>query len=166
MEAAGLLNQIPSEVREAGWNVNCRAVGESSAGIKYLAPCVFKVAISNSRIIKVENGAVTFRYKKPKSERWRAMTLNAMEFIRRFLSRRGGMLPAGFMKVRYFGFMNPNCKAGLQTISGLIELSYGFQVARVEVELEPREPDVCPQCGGALKVRAILLADGTVLRPG
>ena len=163
MEAAGLLDQIPSELWEAGWNVNCQAVGESSASIKYLAPYVFKVAISNSRIIKVENGAVTFRYKKPKSERWRAMTLNAMEFIRRFLQH---VLPTGFMKVRYFGFMNPNSKVGLQTISGLIELSYGFQVARPEVELEPWEPSVCPHCGGALKVRAILLANGTVLRPG
>jgi len=163
MEAAGLLCGIPSQVWQAGWNVNCQAVGESTGCTKYLAPYVFKVAISSSRIVKVDNGAVTFRFKKPNSERWRAMTLSAMEFLRRFLQH---VLPTGFMKVRYFGFMNPNCKVGLQAISGLIELSYGFRITKPEVELEPWPPMACPLCGGSLNLRAILLADGTVLRPG
>jgi hypothetical protein len=161
---AGLLDEIPPETWQTEWNVNCQAVGESSAGLKYLAPYVFKVAIANSRIVSIENRTVTFRYKKPQSSRWRTMALDVMEFIRRFLQH---VLPTGFMKVRYFGFMNPNCKVGLDTIAGLIELSYGFNLPEVEAEdLEPWAPTVCPHCGGALKLHAIVFSDGTVIRPG
>lgn len=163
MKQAGLLGEIPSDVWETEWNVNCQAVGESTASLKYLAPYVFRVAIANSRILKVENGTVTFRYKKPHSARWRTMVLDAMEFIRRFLQH---VLPTGFMKVRYFGFMNPNAKVELDTVSALIELSYGFNVAVPEADLEPWEPFVCTLCGGPLKLLAIVLANGTLIRPG
>ena len=64
MKKAGLYGDIPSDVWNIGWNVNSQAVGSSEQSIKYLAPYVFKVAISNSRIVKVEDGKVTFRYKK------------------------------------------------------------------------------------------------------
>jgi hypothetical protein len=164
MKAAGIEGEIPLEVWEIEWNVNCQAVGESAASLKYLAPYVFKVAIANSRILKIENRTVTFRYQKPKSSRWRTMALEVMEFIRRFLQH---VLPTGFMKVRYFGFINPNCKVGLDTISALIELSYGFKLPELEADvLEPWQPMMCPHCGGALKLRAIVLANGTVIRPG
>jgi hypothetical protein len=164
MKAAGLEGEIPVEVWETEWNVNCQAVGASAASLKYLAPYVFKVAIANSRILKVENRTVTFRYQKPKSSRWRTMALDALEFIRRFLQH---VLPTGFMKVRYFGFINPNCKVGLDTISALIELSYGFNLPELDADvLEPWQPIMCPHCGGALKLRMIVLSNGTVIRPG
>ncbi|NVM21885.1 MAG: transposase, partial [Desulfobacterales bacterium] len=68
------------------------------------------VAISNSRMINVEDRQVTFRYKKGKSARWRNMTLDVMEFIRRFLQH---VLPTGFMKIRYFGFLHPGSSFSL-----------------------------------------------------
>jgi hypothetical protein len=164
MKAAGLLDQVPPEVWNTNWNVNCQAVGAGSASIKYLAPYVFKVAISNSRIVSVANRTVTFRYRKPGSSRWRTMALEVIEFIRRFLQH---VLPTGFMKVRHYGFMNPNCKVGLDTLRTLIELSYGFTLPEAEaVEIEPYQPVVCPHCGGTLKLHAIILADGTVIKPG
>ena len=88
MRAAGLIHEISPRVWQTEWNVNCQAVGESSASLKYLSPYVFKVAIANSRIVKVENRTVTFRYKKSHSNRWRSLTLHVMEFIRRFLQSR------------------------------------------------------------------------------
>ena len=163
MVKAGLFDSIPSQVWEQEWNVNCKAVGESRASIKYLAPYVFKVAISNHRIVKVEDHTVTFRYRKTHSNRWRTMTLDALEFIRRFLQH---VLPTGFMKVRYYGFLNPNCHIGLDSISALIELSYGFTISRPEVEHEPREPVTCSKCGGTMKLRLIILPGGTVIKPG
>lgn len=164
MKSAGLLDEIPPDVWQTDWNVNCQAVGESCASLKYLAPYVFKVAISNSRIIALDKRVVTFRYQKPHSERWRVMALDVMEFIRRFVQH---VLPTGFMKVRYFGFMNTNCKIGLENISALIQLSYGFALPETGTDaLEPRQPPVCPHCGGALKLRAIVLPNGTVIRPG
>jgi hypothetical protein len=163
MIKAGLFDSIPAHVWEQEWNVNCQAVGESQASLKYLAPYVFKVAISNHRIVKVEDHTVFFRYRKTHSNRWRTMALDAMEFIRRFLQH---ILPTGFMKVRYYGFLNPNCKFDLDTIATLIELSYGFKISRPEVELEPWEPITCSKCGSALKLRVFILPGGTVMKPG
>ena len=51
MKQAGLLDQIPPEVWQIDWNVNSQAVGSSEATLKYLAPYVFRAAISNSRIL-------------------------------------------------------------------------------------------------------------------
>ena len=76
-----------------------------------------------------------------------------MEFIRRFLQH---VLPTGFMKIRYYGFMNPNCKVALDRIRGLIELSYGFAVDLPLPDVEPRAAVTCPSCGGLLKLRSVL----------
>jgi len=75
MKKAGLFDLIPPEVWDMEWNVNCQAVGQSYASIKYLAPYVFKVAISNSRIVNVEL-SYGFRLRQPvvELEPWRPIT--------------------------------------------------------------------------------------------
>jgi hypothetical protein len=154
MREAGLFDQIPPDVWQIDWNVNSQAVGSSEASLKYLAPYVFRVAISNSRILKVENRTVFIRYRKSHSNRLRTLALEVMEFIRRFLQH---VLPTGFMKVRYYGFMNPNCGVSLDQISTLIELAYGFNVALPNTDLESWQPITCPACGGTLRLRSLLL---------
>ena len=62
--------------------------------------------------------------------------------------------------------MNANCKVELETIRGLIELAHGFDVKVPEMEIEPWEPIVCTRCGGTLKLYALVLKDGRVIRPG
>jgi hypothetical protein len=150
---AGLFDQIPPEVWLIDWNVNSQAVPSSQA-LKYLAPYVFKVAISNSRILKVEDRTVLIRYKKPHSNRLRTLPLDIMEFIRRFLQH---VLPTGFMKVRYYGFLNPNCKLPLDHISSLIERTCGFKGDLPNSAPEPPRPITCPSCGGLLKLRSLTL---------
>lgn len=154
MDRAGLLGAIAAEVWQTDWNVNCQPVAACEHTLRYLAPYVFKVAISNSRIVKVENRTVFFRYKKPHSQRWRTMALEVMEFIRRFLQH---VLPAGFMKVRYYGFMNPNSSVPLNEISALIEMAYGFTVAVPESDMEPLPMMTCALCGATLRYRCLLL---------
>jgi len=78
----GLLQDIDPHVWRENFIVNCQAMGTCQQSIRYLAPYVFKVAISNSRIIKVEDGKVWFRYRKSHSNRWRTMALDSMEFTR------------------------------------------------------------------------------------
>ena len=163
MRDAGLFDQIPPEVWEIDWIVNSQAVGSSEASLKYLAPYVFRVAISNSRILKVENRTVFIRYRKSHSHRLRTLALEVMEFIRRFLQH---VLPTGFMKVRYYGFMNPNCAVSLDRISTLIELSYGFNVALPNADLEPWQPIICPACGGTLRLRSLLLPASVLVWSG
>jgi hypothetical protein len=71
--------------------------------LKYLARYTHRVAISNSRLISMANGKVTFRWKDyAEGNRKKTMTLDAVEFIRRFLLH---VLPSGFMRIRHFGFL-------------------------------------------------------------
>jgi hypothetical protein len=152
IKQAKLFDLIAPEVWHIDWNVNCQAVGSSDATLKYLAPYVFKVAISNSRIIAVYNRTVRIRYRNPHSERSRTLDLDVMEFIRRFLQH---VLPTGFMKIRYYGFMNPNCKVPLEQIATLIELSYGFALDLPLPQIDPPRQSSCPACGSVLKFRAL-----------
>ncbi len=163
MKQANLFDQIPPDVWQIAWNVNCQPVGSSQATLKYLAPYVFKVAISNSRIVGVQDRTVLIRYRKPHSERSRILALEVMEFIRRFLQH---VLPTGFMKIRYYGFMNPNCAVKLDRIRALIELSYGFAVDLPVPEIEPPRRTTCPSCGGLLKLRSVLPPSKILRRSG
>jgi hypothetical protein len=78
------------------------------------------VAISNSRIIGVAGRRVVFRYKKQKSSRWRTLDLDALELIRRYLQH---LLPAGFMKIRYYGFLGSGSTVTLDDVRTVIERS-------------------------------------------
>jgi len=149
MKKADLFSQIPKAVWSAHWNVNIEAVGAGENTLRYLSFYVFKVAITDSRIVKLEDRKVTFRYKdkKRKSRHWRTMTLDVMEFIRRYLQH---VLPTGFMKIRYYGFLNPNSSISLEKIAALIQLSFGFDVSVAEYERDPVEPIYCPSCGGRM----------------
>jgi len=160
IKQASRFDQIPSEVWQRDWNVNSQPIPSSQACLKYLAPYVFKVAISNSRIVKVQDRTVLIRYRKPHSERPRILALEVMEFIRRFLQH---VLPTGFMKVRYYGLMNPNCAVSLDRIRALIEISYGFTIVLPKSDVEPRRSYTCKSCGGLLKLRALLLPAARVL---
>jgi len=76
--------------------------------LDYLARYTHRVAISNHRIVSVNDGKVTFAYKDRKHGNQRKMmTMSAEEFIRRFLLH---VLPKGLMRIRYFGFMANRCK--------------------------------------------------------
>jgi hypothetical protein len=163
MSKSNLYDLVPEQVWEQDWIVNCQAVGPGAHSVKYLAPYVFKVAISNSRIINVEDHKVFFKYKKPQSNRWRTMRLDVMEFMRRFLQH---VLPTGFMKVRYYGFLSPGASVPLEKIEALIQLSFGFQITKPEIEIEPSQLPTCSHCGGKLKYLASfvplkLIRDGT-----
>ncbi|MEE9495566.1 MAG: transposase [Desulfobacterales bacterium] len=160
MKKSGLYPQIPADVWNQKWVVNCQAIGAGQQSIKYLAAYVFKVAISNSRIVKVEDRKVFFRYRKNKSNRWRTMALDVMEFIRRFVQH---VLPTGLMKIRYYGFLHPGSSVPLEKIAALIELAFGFEIVTPKTVLEPSEPMTCTSCGGSLALWASLLPCKIVL---
>ena len=107
-------------------------------------------AIADSRIVKVESRQLTFRYKRQKSSRWRTMTLDVMEFIRRYLQH---VLPAGFMKIRYYGFMGSGSSVTLNDIRAAIELSLDFFVEYQVPKKQEKASPYCPHCGGKLEYR-------------
>jgi len=104
LKSAALLAQLDQRVWKKRWVVDCQPVGSGVAAFKYLAPYIFRVALSNNRIRKLENGPVTFCYKESATAQVKRCTLSAAEFIRRFLQH---VLPNRFIKVRYYGLLSP-----------------------------------------------------------
>jgi len=154
MKKNGLLDAIDPNVWKIDWNVNCQAGGSSQRSLRYLAPYVFKVAISDHRIIKVEARRVFFKYKKTGSNRMRSMALDVMEFLRRFLQH---VLPTGLMKVRYYGFLNPVASVSLPEIRTLIASACGCEIEMPQPKRESAAIITCPHCGGKLEYRCSVL---------
>jgi hypothetical protein len=149
MRQAGLLEQIDPQVWTIPWNVHSQAHPHAHSALKYLAPYVFKVAISNSRIVSLKDRTVTFTYRKPGSARPRTTSLDAIEFIHRFLQH---VLPDGLMKVRHFGFLHASCAIPPDTIRLMI-------VPAHPIDCKPTRPPhpepvvaFCPTCGGQMRV--------------
>lgn len=157
--APELFATIPASVWRYNkkWVVHAKAVGDGEAVLKYLAPYVFRVAISNKRIVKLENGRVTFLYKHPDTRRWTPMTIDVFEFIRRFLQH---VLPRGLKKVRHFGFLASRSKQLLARLQ--------YALGTVAIEPEPEAPDArvphCPVCGKPMILIGIVPPGGFELR--
>jgi hypothetical protein len=97
-------------LRKPKWVVEVRPpFGGPEHVLRYLARYTHRVAISNGRLIQMRDGQVTFRWRDSADHNTqKSMTLEAVEFIRRFLLH---VLPAGFVKIRHFGFL-ANCHRG------------------------------------------------------
>jgi hypothetical protein len=119
---APFFDQIPVAVWRQDWVVHCQPVGKGDTALRYLAPYIFRVAISNRRILKCQRGRVTFSYRQSDTGKYRTMTLSAMEFIHRFLQH---VLPKGFVKVRYYGFLAPCRRRQLTALRHLLQLVMG-----------------------------------------
>ena len=110
LQKTDFFNDIPKDVWGQEWVVHCKPVGDGQNALKYLSAYVFRVAISNSRILKTTDGKVTFRFKDTQTGKTRFCTLAAGEFIRRFLQH---VLPRGFVKVRYYGLFSHSYRSKL-----------------------------------------------------
>ena len=96
---------LPASVWRRPWIVHITSCGAGEpAVLDYLARYVFRVAITNPRLVGLDGKAATIRYKQRKSARWRTCRIAGEEFMRRFLQH---VLPRGFHKVRYFGLWHP-----------------------------------------------------------
>jgi hypothetical protein len=109
-----VFEHVPARVWQSDWVVHCQPpVGNGETAFKYLAPYIFRVAISNRRILKLENDQVTFRYRATGTGQPKLCTLAVQEFIHRFLQH---VLPKGFVKVRYYGFLSAGQRAQLTAL--------------------------------------------------
>jgi hypothetical protein len=107
--------------------------------LRYLARYTHRVAISNGRLLGLEEGRVRFRWRDSRDgTQIKEMSLDAVEFIRRFLLH---VLPGGFVKIRHFGFLsNRNRKTTVQHCRKLLP---SFSVLATPVRIEER---LCPIC--------------------
>ena len=121
------------------------------AALKYLAPYIFRVAISNSRILKLEDGQVTFRYTASDTGKTRYCTVAAEEFIRRFLQH---VLPKGFVKIRYYGFFSSGNRHRLRQARHLLGAQDIHQpgVPSQETAANSETACRCPRCGQVMRL--------------
>ena len=121
--------------------------------IEYLGRYTNKIAIANSRILEITDTQTTFsaRAKKPGDPR-RTVTLENTEFIRRYLMH---VLPSGFQKIRYYGFLNNRWKT--RNLRLIFRLQNGqrfrrryanMSIADILKAVWGKDPRICPCCGG------------------
>jgi len=109
---------IPPSVWRVPWNVNGQPVrGTVDNVLNYLGRYVHRIAITNNRILAVDDGRVTFEYKDTSDQQWKRMTLEAEEYLRRFLQH---VLPHSFHKVRCYGLWSPTHRPLLRRLQLLL----------------------------------------------
>ena len=157
----GLLGQVPRCVWDRKWVVHSQPAGRGPEVLRYLAPYVYRVALSNRRIEQLHHGHVTFRYKNSDRKCWLRATLPAAEFIRRFLQH---VLPRGFVKIRYYGFLHPKIRNTCLPIIRELLAAQGFRSsdqdkpAPADVTADPDAPR-CPKCGSPMRFLGPLRRD-------
>jgi hypothetical protein len=141
--------QVPPPVWTTDWVVYSKpSVQGVDTVLNYLGRYVHRVAISNSRIMAIEDGEVTSRYQECGRTEWKTLTLTATEFIRRFLKH---VLPAGVHKVRYYGLWAPSNRHLLRQVQMLLAADEAAppqsESQIVEPSSSPSTGATCPSCG-------------------
>ncbi len=157
LRQTSLFAQIPTQVWHCEWVVHCKPVGNGQTALKYLAPYVYRVAISNRRLIKwvdtgsMETSQITFQYRASDTRQFKLCTLSVEKFIQRFLQH---VLPRGFVKIRYFGFLGTSVRPQLLSLRQQLEQNPLMDNARPSSKADsdatsaavsrPKMP--CPKC--------------------
>jgi hypothetical protein len=154
LKKTALYKDVAPQTWKKEWVVDICPAGKGKSVLKYLAPYVFRVAISNNRILSLKDGVVTFKCKAADRKRYETVTVSAEEFIRRFLQH---ILPRGFVKVRYYGFFSPRKRHELEAIQQLfgafIEKDQTRDSATCRDQLHTYR---CPKCGEVMVLVAEL----------
>ena len=127
---------LPPHVWQIPWVVHITPWGEGQqAALDYLARYAFRIAITNRRILAVDDNTVTYRYKDRAADRHRKETVSGHEFMRRFLQH---VLPKGFHKVRYYGLWHASRRDHARNLRNVLLLE---QPADPPAD-PPVEPDI------------------------
>ena len=151
--------------RQTEWVVHAKPpFAGADAVLDYLARYTHRIALSNHRLIRMQNGKVTFAYKDYKTSiDSRPMTLDAHEFIRRFLLH---VVPNGFQRIRYYGFLANRHRAHkLALCRRLLHVpevdesadQHESDHSRLLEALIGADPSRCPRCHDGLLTRFALL---------
>jgi len=125
--------------------------------LEYLGRYIYRIAISNYRIIKVAKGMVSFSYYDNRDEgKKKVMTLSGVEFIRRFLQH---VLPHRFVRIRHYGLHHSSARRKLEQIRVMLGERKRAEVVELKMEewigrILKKDPNVCPHCGEG-KMKAV-----------
>jgi Putative transposase/Transposase zinc-binding domain len=162
-------NRWLRELSRSEWVVYAKPpFGGPEQVLKYLARYTHRVAISNSRLLELNDDKVTFRYKDyAAGQVTKTMTVGVQEFTRRFLLH---VLPRGLVRIRYYGFLANCCRAQKLKLcrrllsAGKTELGSVGEVQQTGAESDPETArTTCPSCrrGKMIIVEKIEAVRGT-----
>ena len=148
---------------ETDWVVYAKpAFGGATAVLRYLGRYTHRVAISNHRLLAFDGEHVTFSYKDyAQGEARRAMTLTAMEFLRRFVQH---ILPRGFVRIRQSGFLANAHRTARVALARTVlapsspPASAPVATGSTTTGIKAGATWACPRCGAAMIVGPILTA--------
>jgi hypothetical protein len=161
-------------LRQCEWVVYAkRPFAGPQAVLAYLSRYTHRVAISNSRLVAMDERGVTFRWKDYRdkgSTRHKTMTLSAEEFMRRFLLH---VLPGGFYRIRHFGLLaNASRRENLAKARALLgdeEPLIKLPPTDAQAPMEPAQPEratfVCLHCGAAMLIVETFLRGQSIRAP-
>jgi Putative transposase len=133
-----LFSPIPKEVWSRDWVADVQFVGSGEPALKYLAAYVYRTAFSAERILRDDGQQITFTYRDGKDHRIQTVRLAPEQFLHRFLQH---VLPKGFQRVRYFGWLSPAAKSRFERITALLDWR-----APARMPPAPLPPPLCPGC--------------------
>jgi hypothetical protein len=143
-------------LRHCEWVVYAkRPFAGPEAVLAYLSRYTHRVAISNRRLVSMDERGVTFRWKdyRAKHAMHKTMTLDVGEFMRRFLLH---VLPTGFHRIRHYGiFANAGRKANLALARALLHVPTPVATAQIAEPIAPTF--ICRHCGAPMSITAIFL---------
>jgi hypothetical protein len=155
---AGCYAQLPAGILKFDWVVNIKPVGDGRAVLKYLAPYVYRVAICDKRIVCMDESGVTYQVKPSGQKHFLTRHLSGEAFVRSFAQH---ILPPGFRKLRYYGFLSPNCRVKLAHARWLAWMWRGWTcwlgsaLLGLKQATAPRRPPKCSRCGQELELEGV-----------
>ena len=155
-------------LRKCEWVVYAkRPFAGPQAVLAYLSRYTHRVAISNSRLLAMDERGVTFRWKDYRAKgktRHKAMTLSPQEFMRRFLLH---VLPGGFHRIRHYGLLaNSNRRDNLALARQLLQVAPPpTEAAAGDASASSAPTFVCAHCGHAMSVLRVFLRDCSIRAP-
>lgn len=155
---------LPPHTWRTPWVVHITPWSEGKAVLDYFARYAFRIAITDRRIVRVDEAGVTFRYKDRAANCHRTATLPGEEFMRRFLQH---VLPQGFHKLRYYGLWHPARRHQFDNLRNALLLerpapppsdTQPDEAAVSDTDTAdksrmPKPPRLCTQCGQAFLVK-------------
>src|ERR1700722_16946701 len=154
-------------LRTCEWVVYAkRPFAGPKAVLAYLSRYTHRVAISNQRLVALDERGVTFRWKDYRAKgrpRYKTMTLETGEFMRRFLLH---VLPGGFHRIRHYGLLaNPVRRANLAKVRDLLHVAPETSPSPADAVIETRPAFICRHCGAPMIVIDILARSAPIRAP-
>jgi hypothetical protein len=167
------LKALLNTLYEQEWNVYCKpSFRNAETLMEYLGRYTHRIAISNNRLVKIQSNQVTFKYRdRNDNDQIKLMTLDASEFIRRFLLH---ILPDRFVKIRHYGILSTRNRktklARCMALFGVHHQNHNQQKHREPWQdllerITGVDPRICPYCGKGRMIRKEVLDPASLPLP-